>query len=170
MDLIDASPEETSLSRFTKLPFYVPVTARIDGLLEEFRRTHQEMAVVVDEYGSAVGVLTLEDVVEEIVGDVFDEFDRPGKAGFERSGDGAFIVDGKYKLDLLEDKLGLRLPRAGYETVAGLTSHLFQKVPKAGETLEQDGLKITIIDASQRTVRRVRIELTGQAGTGSKPA
>ncbi|HZI93467.1 MAG TPA: hemolysin family protein [Patescibacteria group bacterium] len=170
MDLIDASPEEASLARFIKLPFYVPVTARIDGLLEEFRRTHQEMAVVVDEYGSAVGVLTLEDIVEEIVGDVFDEFDRPGKAGFERSGDGAFLVDGKYKLDELEEKLGVRLPRAGYETVAGLTSHLFQKVPKAGETLEQDGIRITIIDASQRTVRRIRLEIVGQVGSGARPA
>jgi len=158
MDLIDATPGETPLAPYLKKPFYVPETARIDRLLDEFRRQHQEMAVVVDEYGSASGVLTLEDIIEQIVGDVLDEFDRPGKAGIERVAEGVYVVDGRYKLDDLERKLGAELRRAGYETVAGLTTHLFQKVPAAGETLVHEGLRFTVIDASQRAVRKVRVE------------
>lgn len=159
MDLIDAPRESVALAPYIKKPFYVPATARIDRLLEEFRRNQQEMAVVVDEYGSATGVLTLEDIIEQIVGDVLDEFDRPGHAGLERIGERLLLVDGKYKLDDLERTLALRLPRSGYETVGGLATHLFQRVPRAGESLESSGLRITIMDSSQRTVRKVKLEL-----------
>jgi len=161
MDLLDASTEQDLLAPYLKEPFYVPETARIDRLLDEFRRNHQEMAVVVDEYGSAVGLLTLEDIIEQIVGDVLDEFDRPGKAGIERIAEGIYAVEGRFKLDDLEARLGRRLLRSGYETVAGLTTHLFQKVPSAGDTLEHEGLRFTVIDSSQRTVRRVRVETIG---------
>ena len=159
MDLIDSSPDETSLSPYFKKPLYVPESARIDRLLDELRRSHQEMAVVVDEYGSAAGIITLEDIIEEIVGDVMDEFDRPGKTGLERVGEGIFVVDGKYKLDDLEEALGAHLPRAGYETVAGLAAHLFQKVPRAGEMVSHDDVRLTVIDSTQRTVRKVKIEI-----------
>ncbi len=160
MDLIDASDGDTALQPYVRKPFYVPETARIERLLEEFRRQQQEMAVVVDEYGSAVGLLTLEDIVEEIVGDVLDEFDRPRAAGIEPTGEGAFIVDGRYRLDDLEEALGTALPRAGYETVAGLIVHLFQRVPRAGETLAHGPIRIMVMDATQRTVRRVKLEVT----------
>jgi CBS domain containing-hemolysin-like protein len=159
MDLIDAPPEQASLAACIKKPFYVPETARIDRLLEEFRKHHQEMAVVVDEYGAAVGVLTLEDIIEQIVGDVLDEFDRPGRTGIEKKGEGVLLVDGRCKIDDLEAALGKQFPRAGYETVAGLVGHLFQKVPRAGEVLEQTGLRITVVDATQRTVGRVKMEI-----------
>lgn len=158
MDLIDALAGTQTLIPFLKKPFYVPETARIDRLLDEFRKNHQEMAIVVDEYGSAVGVLTLEDIIEQIVGDVLDEFDRPGRVGIERAGDGVFIVEGKCRLDDLEREMGIEFPRAGYETAAGMASHLFQKVPKAGETLEHGGFRLTVVDASQRTVRKLRVE------------
>ena len=158
MDLIDARAETLPLASFVKKPFYVPETARIDRVLDEFRKNHQEMAVVVDEYGSAVGVLTLEDIIEQIVGDVLDEFDRPGRVGIERAGEGVFLVDGKCRLDDLEREMGLEFPRAGYETAAGMAAHLFQKVPRAGETLEHAGFRLTVIEASQRTVRKLRVE------------
>ena len=158
MDLIDDRAETLTLASFVKKPFYVPETARIDRLLDEFRKNHQEMAVVVDEYGSAVGVLTLEDIIEQIVGDVLDEFDRPGRVGIERAGEGIFLVDGKCRLDDLEREMGMEFPRAGYETAAGMAAHLFQKVPRAGETLEHGGFRLTVIDASQRTVRKLRVE------------
>jgi CBS domain containing-hemolysin-like protein len=159
MDLIDAHPEQASLASCIKKPFYVPETARIDRVLEEFRKHHQEMAVVVDEYGAAVGVLTLEDIIEQIVGDVLDEFDRPGRTGIEKKDEGVLLVDGRCRIDDLEETLGMHFPRAGYETVAGLVGHLFQKVPLAGEVLEQAGLRITVVDASQRTVGRVKMEI-----------
>lgn len=158
MDLIEERAETLPLASFVKKPFYVPETARIDRLLDEFRKNHQEMAVVVDEYGSAVGVLTLEDIIEQIVGDVLDEFDRPGRVGIERAGEGIFLVDGKCRLDDLEREMGMEFPRAGYETAAGMAAHLFQKVPRAGETLEHGGFRLTVIDASQRTVRKLRVE------------
>jgi CBS domain containing-hemolysin-like protein len=96
-----------------------------------------------------------------MVGDVLDEFDRPGKSGLERVGPGTVVADGKVKLDQVEEALDVTLPRAGYETVAGLAAHLFQKVPAAGEAMTHDGLRITILDATQRTVRKVRIERQG---------
>ncbi|HET6371972.1 MAG TPA: hemolysin family protein [Candidatus Polarisedimenticolia bacterium] len=169
MDLIDASPDETSIARYVKKPLYVPETARIDRLLDEFRKSRQEMAIVVDEYGSATGVLTLEDIVEEIVGDVLDEFDRPGRKGLERIGEGAFVADGKLRLDELEETLGIQFPRAGYETVAGLVTHLFQKVPRAGERLVDDAFTITVMDSSPRAVRRVKIEVIPAASPKPGP-
>ncbi|HEY3174588.1 MAG TPA: hemolysin family protein [Candidatus Polarisedimenticolia bacterium] len=168
MDLIDAAPGQTSLAPYIKKPFYVPETARIDRLLDEFRKHHQEMAVVVDEYGAAVGLLTLEDIIEQIVGDVLDEFDRPGRTGIEKKGEGILLVDGRCKIDDLEAELGMPLPRSGYETVAGLVGHLFQKVPRAGESLEHTGFRLTVLDASQRTVRRVKIELAAPPTSSRK--
>ncbi|HKY33771.1 MAG TPA: hemolysin family protein [Candidatus Polarisedimenticolia bacterium] len=158
MDLIDAVPGDAPLKSWMKKPFYVPETARIDRVLDEFRRHQQEMAVVVDEYGSATGVLTLEDIVEQIVGDVLDEFDRPGTSRLERTAPGTVTADGRVRLDDLERMLDKDLPRAGYETVSGLVTHIFQRVPRAGESIEHEGLRITVLDASQRTVRRARIE------------
>ncbi len=158
MDLIDAPTVGGAVSLYVKRPLYVPETASIDRLLEEFRRQQQEMAIVVDEYGSAVGVLTLEDIIEQIVGDVMDEFDRPGRSAIERVGAAGFVVDGRVKLDDLSAALDMTLPREGFETAAGLVAHLFQKVPHAGDTLTHEGLRITVLDASPRTVRRVKIE------------
>jgi CBS domain containing-hemolysin-like protein len=161
MKLIDAPPEawdDPIHPAWTATPFYVPETARIDRVLDEFRRHQQEMAIVVDEYGSASGVITLEDVVEEMVGDVLDEFDRPGASGLERVGPAVVVADGKLKLDRLEKALDVSLPRAGFETVGGLAAHLFQKVPRAGESLTHEGLRYTILDATQRAVRRVKVE------------
>lgn len=161
MKLIDAPAaawDDRIHPAWTATPFYVPETARVDRLLDEFRRHQQEMAIVVDEYGSASGVITLEDVVEEMVGDVLDEFDRPGASGLDRVGPGVVVADGKLKLDRLEKALDVSLPREGFETVGGLAAHLFQKVPRAGETLTHEGLRYTVLDATQRAVRRVRIE------------
>jgi putative hemolysin len=161
MKLIDAPPETWDAplrDGWTSEPFYVPETARIDRVLDDFRRHQQEMAIVVDEYGSAAGLITLEDVVEEMVGDVLDEFDRPGKSGLERVGPGTVVADGKLKLDRVESALAVSLPRAGFETVGGLAVHLFQKVPRAGESLTHDGLRFTILEATQRAVHRVKIE------------
>ncbi|MGH9868429.1 MAG: hemolysin family protein [Candidatus Polarisedimenticolia bacterium] len=165
MRLIEAPPErwdEPIAPGWMTQPFYVPESARIDRLLDEFRKQQQEMAIVVDEYGSAVGLLTLEDIVEEIVGDVLDEFDRPRKSGLERIDTGIVVADGKVRLEVVEKALDIILPREGYETVGGLAAHLFQKVPKAGETLDHEGLRITILEATQRHVRRVRIERLGE--------
>lgn len=161
MKLIDIPPDrwdDRVAPGWMSKPFYVPETARIDRLLDEFRRQQQEMAIVVDEYGSAVGLLTLEDIVEEIVGDVLDEFDRPGKSGIERLGEGMVVADGRLRLEEVESALDMTLPREGFETVAGLAAHLFQKVPRAGETLVHDRLRLTILDSTQRTVRRVKLE------------
>ena len=166
MDLIDAPSAGGAVSLYTKKPLYVPETASIDRLLDEFRRLQQEMAIVVDEYGTAVGVLTLEDIIEQIVGDIMDEFDRPGRSGIERAGGSVLLVDGRVKLDALCAALDMELPREGYETAAGLVAHLFQKVPRAGESLTHEGLRITVLDASPRAVRRVRIEKAG-AGPGA---
>lgn len=169
MDLIDAPVDqpEQGVVAYIKKPFYVPETARIDRIMDDLRRNQQEMAVVVDEYGSAVGVLTLEDILEEIIGDILDEFDRPGRSGIEAVGERAVVAEGRVRLEDVEATLDVALPRAGFETLAGLATHLFQKVPQAGETIDHSGLRYTVIDATQRAVRKVRVEvLEPKSGDG----
>lgn len=138
----------------------VPETMKLDVLLGELRNRGYQMAVVVDEYGGTAGVATLEDLVEELVGDILSENDRPAPA-LRQEADGSVVVDGAYPLHELERELEVEIENdEAFSTVAGLALSLADRIPAVGERFEVDGLELEILEATQRRVKRVRVRRT----------
>jgi CBS domain containing-hemolysin-like protein len=156
MDLLSRGAEVTALSQLAREPAYVPETKRIDDLLRDMQRSRQHLAVVVDEYGGSTGVVTLEDVLEEIVGEIRDEHDRT-PASAERLPDGSYWVAARTGLDELNEALDWSLPKRDYETVAGLVLATLHRIPRRGEEFQVDGYTITVLDADERHVTAVKI-------------
>ena len=140
---------------------YVPTTMPIMKLLMQMRHKRYNMAIVVDEYGGVDGLVTIEDLVEQIVGEIEDEHDETDYAPVQQRGDGAVVVDGRMPLADLETQLGHFLTdseREEVETVNGLILHLAGRVPPRGTQLQhQSGMLIDIVEADARRVRRARL-------------
>ncbi|GAA1709609.1 hemolysin family protein [Isoptericola hypogeus] len=135
----------------------VPETVRLGPLLVELRGLGLQLAVVVDEYGGTSGIVTLEDVVEELVGDVADEHD-PRRAGVVRGADGSWVVPGVLRPDELAERTGIDVPEApAYETLGGLVMAVLGRVPAAGDEVEVDGVRLRVEAMDSRRVERVRV-------------
>jgi CBS domain containing-hemolysin-like protein len=119
------------------------------------------MAIVVDEYGGTAGVITLEDLLEELVGDIVDEFDVEGPT-IERLDDGSVIVSAGYSVDDADELLDTQLPHGPWDTVGGLMLDVVGRVPNTGDSVEIDGFRLTALDVRGRRIGRVRIEPTGE--------
>src|SRR5256712_5845834 len=145
-------------------PYYVPETKRIDDLLREMQRNRTHMAVVVDEYGRSTGVVTLEDILEEIVGDIHDEHER-APAAAERLPDGSYRVAARANIDELNEAFDWTLPKRDYETVAGLVLATLHRIPRPGEVFQVPGYSITVLEADARRV--VAVKIVPVAGTNS---
>lgn len=141
---------------------YVPETKKIDELLADFRRQRTHIAIVLDEYGGTAGIVTIEDLLEEIVGEIQDEYDaeelsvRP----LDETGD-AYEVDGIIALDELNELMEVDLPHEDFDTVGGLILHLLGRAPVEGEQVRSDGLEFTVTKVVGRRVKRVTIHRTG---------
>jgi CBS domain containing-hemolysin-like protein len=123
-------------------------------LLREMQKKKLRMAVVIDEYGGVAGLVTIEDLVEEIVGEITDEHEA---SQVVRESENSYLVPGNMDVDRLEELLGVRPERRGAATVAGLVSELAGRIPKKGEVIEDDGLRLEVLQATERRVERVRI-------------
>jgi CBS domain containing-hemolysin-like protein len=135
---------------------FVPETKLVSELLREFQHQRIQSAIVVDEYGGTAGLVTLEDLVEEIFGEIRDEYDVEAEPVVDE-GNGTFVFSGAADVDEIGDRLHVPIEREGFETVGGfLLSHLGH-VPAIGETFDIDGLHVEVIDAERRRVRKVRI-------------
>ena len=135
---------------------FVPETKLVSELLREFQHQRIQSAIVVDEYGGTAGLVTLEDLVEEIFGEIRDEYDVEAEPVVEES-TGSFVFSGAADVDEIADRLHVPVEREGFETVGGfLLSHLGH-VPAIGETFDIDGLHVEVLDAERRRVRKVRI-------------
>ena len=134
----------------------VPETKPVNDLLREMQEEGAHMAVVVDEYGSTAGIVTLEDMVEEIVGEIHDEHEP--ERDFHEEPDGSYVVSGSFDLGRLEDLLGFR-PQEGTEstTVGGLVTEWLGHVPAVGEEAERDGIQIKVLAANNLRVDQVRV-------------
>lgn len=136
--------------------YFVPETKLASDLLREMQRNKARMAIVIDEYGGVAGLVTIEDLVEEIVGEISDEHET---AQVVRENDTSFLVPGNMDVDRLEELLGVRPDRKGAATVAGLVSELAGRIPRKGEVIEEDGLRLEVLQSSDRRVERVRVSL-----------
>jgi putative hemolysin len=135
---------------------FVPETKLGSDLLRDMQRHKVRMAIVIDEYGGVAGLVTIEDLVEEIVGEISDEHET---AQVVRESETSYLVPGNMDVDRLEELLGVRPDRRGATTVAGLVSELAGRIPKTGEVVEQDGLRLEVLQATDRKVERVRVSL-----------
>jgi putative hemolysin len=134
--------------------YFVPESKLGSELLREMQKNNLKMAIVVDEYGGTAGLVTIEDLVEEIVGEIRDEHD---KADIIREGDHTFVVSGAMDIDRLDELFGVRPERREAATIAGLVSELAGRIPQKGEIIEEDGLRFEVLDSTDRRVERVRI-------------
>jgi len=145
-------------------PLFVPETKRLDELLSGFRRAKVHMAIVLDEYGGTAGLVTVEDIVEEIFGEIVDEYEQVPPQPIRRIADRMFEVEARVHIDELNDDLSLHLPEdEDYETIGGFVLSRLGRIPKAGEVLERDGLRITVLEAEAMRITRLRLELTPDA-------
>lgn len=156
MDLLSRGNEAASVRELMRPATYVPETKHIDDLLREMQKNRVQLAVVVDEYGGAVGIVTVEDIVEEVVGDIRDEHDRTPDA-VERLADGSYRVAGRARLEELNDALDWDLPKGDFETVAGLVLATLHRIPLVGEVFRVRGYTVTVLEADKRRVLSVRI-------------
>lgn len=139
--------------------FYVPESQQIGDLLESMRGRKVHMAIVVDEYSGVSGLVTLEDVLEEIIGDIADEYDTAEEELWKEHTDGRTDVDGRFHLDDLNREFDYELPEdEEYDTIGGFMLSRFGRIPDAGEEHVWEGLKFTVLKAGERRVDRVRIE------------
>ncbi len=141
-------------------PKFIPESKDASDLLREMQEEKFHMAIVVDEYGGTAGLITLEDLLEELVGDIVDEFDVE-EPTVERCGDGSVLVSALYSVDDADELLGAELPRGTWDTVGGLMLDLAGRVPLPGDSVEVDGFRLTAVDVRGRRIGRVRIEPTG---------
>jgi putative hemolysin len=164
MDLLHRGAEAPDLKSLMRPATYAPETKRIDELLTEMQKGRVQLAVVVDEYGGAVGIVTIEDIVEQIVGEIQDEHDKT-PATVERLPDGSYRVAGRERVEDLNDALDWDLPTGDFETVAGLVLATLHRLPRVGEEFQVGRHTFTVLEADQRRILTVRIAPpSGSAG------
>jgi CBS domain containing-hemolysin-like protein len=151
-------------------PMIVPETVSLARMLDEARERHSQMALVVDEFGTFVGLVTMEDILEQIVGEIQDEYDREEKA-IHQVGENVLVVDGSINLRALADEYGVILPREmGYETLAGFVLERLGLIPRGGESFIFETRRYTVLDVEGRRVTRVRVEKLPASATAAAPA
>ena len=155
-ELLYLGPEVQTVGEIAKAVQFVPETKRVADLLREMRKEHGHFAVVVDEYGGVVGLVTIEDLVEEVVGEIRDERDTEEPA-IRRLSEREWRVPARTELEELEDALGMELPEGDYETVAGFILAAIGRIPEMGEVIRIRGFTFRIEQASDRAIQLVHL-------------
>jgi len=150
-------PEGISLENLCRKAYFIPETKTIADLLKEFKARQVHMAVAVDEYGGTSGIVTIEDILEEIVGEIQDEYDPSERPAVTRLDDGSFVFDARSHIEDVEDELGMELPRGEYDTLGGFISHLLGHVPLEGETGRFGSMDFTVEEGDARRVLSIRV-------------
>ncbi|MDR3344929.1 MAG: hemolysin family protein [Oscillospiraceae bacterium] len=158
-------PGHVNISDFMRKAYYVPESKPCGALFAEMKQKHLQMAVVVDEFGGTAGIITMEDVLEAIVGDIQDEYDDEGEE-VTKIDERTFTVDGVTYIDELEELTGVRLPDGDYDTVGGFVLTRLGFLPEDGEmdVAEYDNLRFTVLNVEDRRIGRVKIEITPRDG------
>ncbi len=155
LQVADSEAPHTSVAGWIRPVLFVPETKPVADLLKELQKKKQQIAMVVDEYGSVAGLVTLEDLFEEIVGEIMDD-DQPRAADIIREDENNFVLKGSVPIGRLGELLGMEIAPEDCSTVAGLVSRLLGHVPEAGESVEHDGLRLEVLEANQQKVLKVR--------------
>ena len=153
-DLLNEPMDKTPIDALIRPAYYVPPNKKIDDLLKELQQRSLHMAFVVDEYGGCIGIITIEDLLEEIVGEIQDEYDEPEKQ-FEAYADGGYLIEAERTIDSINENLNLTLPTGDYETMGGLVIDKLEKIPSAGDQVVLSGYRLTVKEASRRKIYSV---------------
>ncbi len=141
-------------------PFFVPETKPVDDLLQEFQHSRNHIAVVLDEFSGVKGLVTIEDVLEEIVGEIADEHDDATADGIHPVGENKWESLARVHISEINEKLGVHLPEEEhYDTIGGLVFHRLGRIPRAGEEIAVDGVKVKVLESTRRRINRVGIEM-----------
>ena len=165
-DLMDQELSERPLSEFIQSAYYVSHYQAIDELLPILRQREDHMAIVVDEFGSAVGMITMEDILEEVVGEIdvgydFEEYLPRYRRGFERLDEEAYLMDSRLPISEVNEVLDLNLSAKEFHTVGGLIMARLRHIPKEGESILESGYRFTVIRATERGAVKLRVEREG---------
>jgi CBS domain containing-hemolysin-like protein len=162
-DLIrnDGLQENESIAPLVRGATFVPETKRVAELLKEFQRGQVQIAIVVDEYGGTAGLVTLEDLLEELVGEIRDEYDVEIEPIVDE-GNGVFTFSAKVGVGDMSERLGINIEPEGFETVGGFLLTHIGRVPKVGETFEVDGVGVEVLEAEGRRIHKVRVRRVPQ--------
>src|SRR3954453_14524736 len=150
---LDSASDARPITGLLRPAVFVPETKRVPELLKQFQRQQTQCAIVVDEYGGTAGLVTIEDLLEEIVGEIRDEYDIESEPIVEE-GTGRFVFSGKVDIDEVRQRLGVDIEREGFETVGGYLLSRIGRVPMVGEHFELDGLSVDVLDAERRRVKK----------------
>ena len=168
LDVFQRGATEESVNALLRPAYYVPETKRIDELLRDMQRQRIQLAVVVDEYGGSEGIVSVEDIVEEIVGEIEDEHERPPST-LTSLPDGSYLVAARLGIDELNEALEWDVPKKDYETVGGLILSALGRIPRPGEQVILERYELSVVDADERRILKVKVKAREQPraeGTG----
>ena len=157
----EQSAGEFSVRKLMREPLYAFELKKVSKLLDEMKKSSSNVSIVLNEYGSCVGMITLEDMLEEIVGDIHDEYDEEEEEENRKLkiSDNEYLVDGSMKLDDLNELLGTKLESEDYDSIGGYLTGLFEHLPDAGESIDENGIRFVVDAANETRVEKVRIFL-----------
>ncbi|UCG32317.1 MAG: HlyC/CorC family transporter [Phycisphaerales bacterium] len=161
-DLLNVeNPTDVKIADIMRPVSFIPETKNLRECLQQFQETKVHIAIILDEYGGTAGLITLEDLLEELVGDITDEYEEPEPEPIVRLDDGRADVDARLRISELNDELGVTLPENDdYDTVGGFVFSTLGRIPQPGEQFDHGNLRIEILDAEERRVKRLRIRVT----------
>jgi CBS domain containing-hemolysin-like protein len=155
--ILGAEPSD-KIKKYAQLPFFVPDSKKVDELMDEMKRGKGGMAIVVDEYGGAIGAVTLEDILEEVVGEIEDEYDKGTKL-WRKISDKEFLLNPRIEIETINDDLAVGLPEGegDYETLSGFLFVKSGSIPKVGDKIQYKNLEFTVQKATVRSIEEVRL-------------
>ncbi len=162
-DMLDPTTEERRLSEFIRPPLYLSPQQTIDQTLKLLQAREDHMGIVVDEFGSAIGIITMEDIFEEVVGDIevgydFDEYQSKRQFTIEEENENSYVMSGRAPLSEVNDKLHIKLPVYAAHTIGGYVVSRLRRIPQEGDFVQDEGFRFTVLEADPRTVLKVRME------------
>lgn len=154
---LQADLKTFEIKRFMRKPYFVPETKRLDELLREFKKRRVHIAVAIDEYGGVSGIVSMEDILEVIVGDIQDEFDDDEDDDIIEMGQGIYLCDARTAIDEVNERLGLNLPEDDFETLGGFVFEQFGRIPANQEKVEYHGMDFVVQEIEGHKINRVKI-------------
>ncbi|WP_269497300.1 HlyC/CorC family transporter [Castellaniella sp. S9] len=156
--LLALSDSQLEVRALVRPPVFIPATKRLNVLLHEFRSNRNHLAIVVDEHGGVCGLVTMEDVLEQIVGDIEDEYDEDAEKTIFRTGDNSWRAMGSTDIEVFNDTFGVALPDEDHDTLNGWLAEALGHIPRRGERLECQGLLLTVVGADSKRARWLHIQ------------
>lgn len=156
-----SDPLLLDIGKVARLPFYIPESKNLEELLQEFKKRRVHIAIVIDEYGGTSGLITIEDLLEQIVGDIQDEYDSEEEL-IQLQPDGSTIVDARLPIEEFEQFFEVEVEREKFDTVGGLIFYLLGRIPRTGDEVLTSGIRLTVLTAGERRIGKLRAERVNQ--------